>query len=100
VTELDKLQDWYARQCNGDWEHQYGISVSTLDNPGWSLKVDLKGTVLEEREMADFKIDRAENDWIVARRSGDVFEAFGGTKNLGEMVQIFLDWEQGIRDRQ
>lgn len=91
---LDGLQDWYARQCNDDWEHQYGISVTTLDNPGWSLKIDLKDTALEQREMSELKIDRTERDWIVVRRSGNVFEAFGGSKNLREMVQIFLDWEQ------
>ena len=21
------LEDWYEAQCNGDWEHQYGVKV-------------------------------------------------------------------------
>jgi hypothetical protein len=32
---LTWLQAWYAEQCDGDWEHQFGVSVETLDNPGW-----------------------------------------------------------------
>lgn len=42
---LKGLQDWYCSQCNGDWEHGYGVSIETLDNPGWSLKIELKKPV-------------------------------------------------------
>ena len=35
------LQAWYVSQCDGDWEHQNGISISTLDNPGWEVPIDL-----------------------------------------------------------
>jgi len=36
---LEQVEDWYSSQCNGDWEHQYGISIDTLDNPGWSRSI-------------------------------------------------------------
>jgi hypothetical protein len=32
---LNELQVWYGAQCNGSWEHTYGIKIETLDNPGW-----------------------------------------------------------------
>jgi Immunity protein 53 len=32
---LTQLQSWYVAQCNGDWEHTCGISIETVDNPGW-----------------------------------------------------------------
>jgi hypothetical protein len=35
---LQRLTDWYSRQCNGEWEHGYGFHIGTLDNPGASLK--------------------------------------------------------------
>jgi len=92
MTEINKLEEWYAWQCDGSWEHQYGISISTLDNPGWSLKIDLANTDLIDRAFTDIKIDRSKDDWVVARRSKDIFEAFGGTKNLKEMIRVFLDW--------
>jgi len=31
---LQFLQEWYLEQCNGDWEHEFGIKIETLDNPG------------------------------------------------------------------
>ncbi|WP_239135544.1 Imm53 family immunity protein, partial [Actinoplanes derwentensis] len=27
---LTWLQGWYATQCDGDWEHEYGVSIETL----------------------------------------------------------------------
>ena len=36
---LQALQQWYLAQCDGDWEHGYGVSITTLDNPGWSLDI-------------------------------------------------------------
>jgi hypothetical protein len=44
---LTWLQAWYASQCNGDWEHEYGVSIETLDNPGWLLKLDLQETGMD-----------------------------------------------------
>lgn len=38
------LQEWYRAQCDGRWEHDHGISIESLDNPGWRLRVDLEGT--------------------------------------------------------
>ncbi|MCA6123258.1 hypothetical protein J6500_15335 [Bradyrhizobium sp. WSM 1704] len=37
-------------------------------------------------------IERSGRDWIVARRNHEIFEAFGGPMNLGEMIEIFLVW--------
>jgi len=37
---LTELQAWYVVQCDGDWEHTYGVKIETLDNPGWMLRVD------------------------------------------------------------
>ena len=32
------LQEWAMSQVDGDWEHELGISISMLDNPGWIFK--------------------------------------------------------------
>ncbi|MFT5930929.1 MAG: hypothetical protein ACI93G_000001, partial [Hyphomonas sp.] len=41
---------WYQSQCDGDWEHSFGLKIESLDNPGWSVHVDLEGTSLETRD--------------------------------------------------
>lgn len=38
---IDRLEDWYQSNCDGDWEHGFGVTIESLDNPGWSLTADL-----------------------------------------------------------
>jgi len=92
MEAIRQLEDWFTSQCNDDWEHQYGITIATLDNPGWSLKIDLTGTALQDMPLDEIKRDRSDSDWIVARRNGRIFEAFGGHHNLGELISTFLEW--------
>ena len=42
---------WYVVQCNGDWEHSSGITITSLDNPGWLVKIELVGTALDNKEF-------------------------------------------------
>ena len=48
---------WYGAQCDGAWEHQQGVKIETLDNPGWLLKVSLAGTSLEGRPFAKVEVN-------------------------------------------
>lgn len=87
---------WYERQCVNEWHEDRGVKIDTLDNPGWSMKIDLKGTLSQGRVFEEFRIERSDRDWVVARRSGEIFEAFGGPMNLSEMIEIFLDWVEHL----
>jgi hypothetical protein len=31
---LAELQTWYRAQCNGEWEHVWGMTIQSTDNPG------------------------------------------------------------------
>lgn len=93
---LRRLQEWYASQCNGDWEHAYGISISTLDNPGWSFKVGLMSTNLFDRTFDEVHVEGAdENDWYVCKVENRVFEAAGGPNRLCDVIALFPEWAQG-----
>jgi hypothetical protein len=37
MDEIRELQQWYLAQCDGDWEHEWGVQIGTLDNPGWVM---------------------------------------------------------------
>ena len=89
---LTRLQGWYRAQCDGDWEHGYGVRLQTLDNPGWSLEIDLRGTALAEREFEDAELHRSEQDWWVCWLEQERFRAACGPRNLEEALQRFLDW--------
>lgn len=89
------LQQFYLSQCEGDWEHSYGIRIETLDNPGWQISIDLADTPYEGKLFNEFQHLRTENDWIDCRIEGTVFRGFCGPANLSETVAVFRDWVEG-----
>lgn len=80
---------------DGNWEHSKGIRISTLDNPGWSLTVDIADLELSDRAFDAVKVERSEHDWVHARVRAGKFEAFGGPGNLPEMLVCFQCWAEG-----
>ncbi len=54
MSLIEELQSWYLSQCDTRWEHSYGIEISNLDNPGWSLKIDLLETCLESIPFTEY----------------------------------------------
>lgn len=94
---LQRLQNWYLGRCNGDWEHSYGVSIETLDNPGWQIRIDLLGTGLDGRTFEPVETRRTEDDWVVARIEEERWCAYCGPVNLNEALGVFLDWAAGSR---
>jgi hypothetical protein len=93
MSELAWLMEWYAAQCNGDWEHQYGVRIETLDNPRWTITIDLEETSLYGRDFAAVEHD-IENDtiWWSCRIEGGRWRAACGPRELSTVIGIFRDW--------
>lgn len=89
VQPVTWLMEWYQAQCDGDWEHQHGVRIGTLDNPGWSLDVDLVETSEEGRTVPQELVERSEHDWVFVEVKDNVFRARGGPGNLDEMIEEF-----------
>jgi hypothetical protein len=87
-----EIQKWYASNCDGQWEEEYGVKIETLDNPGWSVSVDLFETNLEGVEFSSFKKDDSEESWIDCRVEEKQFRGFGDSNRLEEIIKVFLDW--------
>ena len=94
TTSLDALQSWYQMQCDGEWEHQYGIEIETLDNPGWAVEVDLAGTKLSGKSLPEMTAERSETDWFRCSVEAGRFKGFGGPTNLTEILEVFLGWAE------
>ncbi len=92
---LTWLQAWYATQCDGDWEHGAGISIGTLDNPGWTVRIDLADTEASGRILDHIEIHRSEHDWVNLWVVDDRFEIACGPLNLGEALHEFRLWIEG-----
>jgi len=94
MKELQRLQQWYASQCDQDWEHSFGVKIDTLDNPGWIVQIDLTDTDLASHPFVAFSRgdSEAEADWIHCKAECDQFIGTGGAGNLVEIVETFLTW--------
>jgi len=98
MSALSGIAKWYRSQCNEEWEHGEGVTICTLDNPGWAIEVSLRGTPLEATPFEERKYGIEENaepsgeDWLVCRVVGKKFKGYGGPFKLEEMIRIFLDW--------
>jgi len=98
MSALSRLERWCRSQCNFEWEHAQGVRIETLDNPGWSLEVSLKGTSLEGAEFKEQSYGVRENaetdgeNWLICKVEQKVFKGNGGPFKLEEMIVIFLEW--------
>jgi hypothetical protein len=92
MSILNEIQEWYASNCDGDWEHLYGLTIETLDNPGWSVSIDLKDTNLEGKEFQRIKQHHTEESWIECYVEEGKFRGFGDQSRLEEIFSIFVDW--------
>ena len=79
-------------RCNGNWEHGSGISIETLDNPGWRVKIDLRDTLKDTQTLEREQMERAENDWIHCWTEDRSFHIACGPMNLSEALERFFLW--------
>jgi hypothetical protein len=105
MTETDNiawLMNWYLAQCNEEWEHVYGVRIDMLDNPGWSLTIDLDETPLKGKPFDPIfeNVSEAQVElgldgdvhWMVAKVENDWFKAYGGPRDLGRLIDAFRAW--------
>jgi len=89
TDSLHPLTQWFMNHCDGDWEHDLGIRVQTLDNPGWALDVRIEDTELEGR-TADWSRRDDDSGWLHWRSTGVMFEARCGPSELGAAIEAFI----------
>src|SRR5438067_195242 len=91
-SALEFIVDWYRAQCNGSWEHANGITIETLDSPGWIVTIDLVETALEDRPMQAVRRERSVKDWIDCTVERNKFHGQGDSTKLSEILEIFRKW--------
>ena len=89
---IKELENWYSSNCNEDWEHQYGVTIETLDNPGWEVTIDLQGTKLEKVHFEEVKNVEPETEWVICKVEDKKFIGAGGSKELNNILKIFINW--------
>src|SRR4051794_20996683 len=99
---MEWLYTWFSEHCDGDWEHQYGITIKTIDNPGWSLVIDLAWTNKEGASFQPVYHNVAPSEpeqggsglgtWYLCKARSDQFIGYCGVNDLDKIVSIFRSW--------
>lgn len=88
---------WYADQCDGEWEHEFGIKIETIDNPGWSVRVDLVDTDVYGRSLEFSRRELPDREWVMAASDG---ERFTGASSPGAASEIDRAFEKFVLNRE
>lgn len=93
------LQNWYEQE---NLKKDINFFISTLDNPGWRVKLDLKNTCLNGLTTTWFTEEREvdENDWFHCGLRNNLYEGFGGPFNLRHLILQLKDWIEFKEDVQ
>ncbi len=86
------LQEWYYQNCNGDWEHNQNVLITTIDNPGWSMTITLEDTYLESKHFNKIFIENDDLNWFSCRVEEKKFLADCGPYNLLDVLAIFKNF--------
>lgn len=89
--KFDDLINWYSSQCNGDWEHSYGLKLDTLDNPGWLLTIDLAETKFEYLKIVKSIIAISDDEWIHFEITDNQFVGACSTLQLNNLIGKFFE---------
>ncbi len=88
---LNWLENWFESQSDGDWEHHYGIKIETIDNPGWSVTIDLNYTNFENLDI-DYKLyELSEDDWYGVSVKNKIFKGVGDINKLEFLILKFKE---------
>lgn len=89
---IERIQDWYKINCNGDWEHHYGYKIETLDNPGWAIKIDLAETALDNLKFEkEYQNPKNDNDWFQMHTENKTLNIYCGSENMKSAFEIFFN---------
>lgn len=94
LDEIDWLIQWRNQRCDGFFEHESGIEITTLDNPGWGVTIDLRNTNLENRSMPDFVADHGDEDWMHCTVESRKFRGHGDNFKLRKIIAVFRNWAE------
>lgn len=86
---LSWLESWYIENIDGDWEHNYGVKIDTIDNPGWSVLIDLNETKYQNYTLDKVEVENSSNDWYSYKVDSGKFIAFGSPNKLNFILETF-----------
>jgi hypothetical protein len=91
ISDIEWIQKWFKKHCDGDWEHENIFKLESISNPGWSLTVDMSETPLELYEFDSGLVSKGDEDFYWIKVKNAKFDAFGDVSKLGFLLKCFRD---------
>lgn len=85
------LQNWYYQLCDGEWEHENRIRIESIDNPGWSIEIDISkcGSDILPKSWTLYEL--SDNNWIGFKIHDHIFYAAGDPFKLELLISLFRE---------
>ncbi|WP_379952977.1 immunity 53 family protein [Dokdonia sp. R78006] len=93
---IDWIQDWFKGNCDGDWEQGEVIQITTLDNPGWELEIDVSNTSLAMITIPWILNENSKDDWYGVKIENQRFSASGDAGKLKFLLGLFRETVEKI----
>jgi hypothetical protein len=98
LDNLEWLEAWYQRQCDGVWEHELGMNLRSVPQSittpasGWGLTIELAGTDAADSRPRTLVLDSRDGDWLSCAMTPDRFEGTGDARRLEQIIGVFRRW--------
>ncbi|MFY1048502.1 immunity 53 family protein [Chryseobacterium sp. GP-SGM7] len=86
---INWLQKWFNEQIDGNWEHEAVLKIETIDNPGWSLEVNLVQGSIPSTEWKLFEV--SDDNWVGYKFEDNTFHASGDPNKLSLLIGMFKE---------
>ena len=91
ASAFQLISDWFLSQCDGDWEHEFGIEIYTVSNPGWYIKIPLEETELEIIIIDIVHNIESEDDWYFIKTEENTIHAACSFNNIEKILNIIVE---------
>ncbi|MGJ8593557.1 MAG: immunity 53 family protein [Aquaticitalea sp.] len=95
---IDWIQDWFKDQCDGEWERGNGIQITTLDQPGWEVEIDISKTSVANLNLKGILNERSKDDWYGVKIENQRFIASGDSGKLAFLLGLFKEMIEKIEN--
>ena len=96
---LDWIQNWFKDHCDGDWEHGEGIQITTIDNPGWEIEIDISKTSIAGMSIKWILNEKGKHDWYGVKIENQKFIASGDSGKLVFLLGLFREMIEQIENQ-
>ena len=90
---------WYEAQCDGEWEHMFGITICSDENASWHVDIDLNETNWEFSDLQPILFGNRNQNWMeikkIQNKSGyNKFIGNGDSEKLLKILRKFYEFIQ------